>query len=980
MFGILGAIDIANANQSAALPPTFQMRNIMPILRNSDGLMTCTKNAIVCLFALISIGLLAKPSYGVSNNATTLTISPNSSVTAGTMVTLTASPLHNDLPISAGSITFCNTLAPCPGAGVLAVVQVTSTGTATLKFVPGAGNYNIQAQFIGAGGEWGSSSDPQTLNVAGNSSYQSTTSISNSGSAGAYTLTATVTAFGRVLPAGSVPFVDTSNANYVLGTASLDPSTANFSFTSAVGAGHASAAPYFAAAGDFNGDGIPDLAVATTSNLNIFLGTGNGSFQSPSTVGAGNLPQGLAVGDFNADGNLDVAIANYVSGTVSVVLGNGDGTFQPQVAYTSGNNAESVEVGDVNWDGIQDLVVANFGTSNVSVLLGNGDGTFQAAVTYATGNGPSKIAIGDFNGDGFPDIATANANDNNVTVLLNNGDGTFGAPQAYATGLASRSVETGDLNGDGFLDLVIGNLNSNTLSVLLGNGDGTFQNQVSYATGTSPLQMVLADFNGDNQLDVAIANINSNTVSLLLGKGDGTFQSQVAYPVGNAPLAVAAADFNGDGLIDLATPNFEGTGTGSVSILLGQQSVTATATNVNAPGSGAHSVVASYSADDSHAASQSSAIVLTGGPAIATTTAVSSSVNPVQLGQTVQFTATVTPVPAGNSFGSIKFYSATTLLGSGTVNSSGVATFSTSNLVAGADSITAVYGGNTMFAGSTSAPLIQTVTKAALTTTGTILTTSATQATIGQPVVLTATVSPVPSGSPSGTINFYDGTTLLATASPNGSGIATLTTTSLPVGNNNITAVYSGNSGFAASTSTAVSVTVSSNASFTVAAPQTPFTLTSAGSVNVTVTVSPVGGSYNRAVTLSSSSLPAGLTATWSAPTVTPGSKSVTSVMTIHAATQSSGVPQNNRPGIPLTATGMAMGMCLFAGGKRKHLAQILQMLVVGAVLASGMMLTGCAGGLGVASTQTQSQNYTVTIKGTSGSAQSSTTINLSVQ
>jgi hypothetical protein len=76
----------------------------------------------------------------------------------------------------------------------------------------------------------------------------------------------------------------------------------------------------------------------------------------------------------------------------------------------------------------------------------------------------------------------------------------------------------------------------------------------------------------------------------------------------------------------------------------------------------------------------------------------------------------------------------------------------------------------------------------------------------------------------------------------------------------------------------------------------------------------------------------------------------------------------------------MAMGMCLFAGGKRKRLAQILQMLVVCAVLTSSLILTGCAGGLGVASTQTQSQNYTVTIKGTSGSAQSSTTINLSVQ
>ncbi len=952
----------------------------MLTLRNTNGLMTCAKNGIVGLLAVIAIGFFATPSYGVSSNSTTLAISPNTSVVAGTMVTLTASPLHNNLPITLGSVTFCNIAAPCPGSGVLGVVQVTTTGTATLRFVPGVGSYNIQAQYQGAGGNWSSSSEAQALSVSGNSSYQTAMTLSKSGSVGAYTLAATVTGFGRVAPTGNVPFTDTSNGNYVLATAALDPSTINFSFSSAAGAGHAAGAPYYAAVGDFNGDGLPDLAVASTTGLNIFLGKGNGSFQTPTTVAAGLLPQGVVVGDFNADGNLDVAVANYVSGTVSVFLGNGDGTFQPQTAYASGNGPESVQVADVNWDGIQDLVVTNLVDNNVSVFLGNGDGTFQAAVTYSTGHGPNKIAVGDLNGDGFADIATANFYDNDVTVLLNNGDGTFGVPQAYATGAGSRSVETADLNGDGILDLIVGNYNANSLSVLLGNGDGTFQNQVSYATGTSPLQMCVADFNGDNRLDVVIANSNDNSVSLLLGKGDGTFQSQVAYPVGNAPLAVAVADFNGDGLPDVATPNFIGVGTGTVSILLGQQSVTATANNVNAPGSGAHNVIASFSGDASHAASQSSTISLTGGPAITTTTSLSTSVNPAQFGQLVEFTATVTPAPAGVSYGSIKFYSAATLLGSGTVNSSGVATFSTSSLATGADSITAVYSGNTMFAGSTSAPLIQTVTSAALTPTSTSLTASPTQATVGQQVVLTATVSPAPSGSPSGTVNFYNGTTLLAAVSGNASGVATFTTTSLPAGSNNITAVYSGNAGFAGSTSTGVTVNVSSTASFTVSAPQSPFTLTSGGSVDVTVTVTPVGGDFNKAVTLSNSSLPAGVTATWSAATVTPGLKAVTSVMTIHAATQSSSVPQNSRPGMPLTATGLAMGMCLFAGGKRKRFAQMLQVLVIGAVLAGGMIMTGCAGGLGVASTQNKSQNYSINITGTSGSAQSSTTINLTVQ
>jgi hypothetical protein len=949
----------------------------MRMPRNTSELMTSARTGFVCLLTLIAIGVFASPCQGISNNATTLTVSPNNSVAAGTTVTLTASPMHNNLPLTSGSVTFCNMAAACPGPGVLGIVQVTSSGTATMKFVPGVGNYNIQAQYSAPGGSWSSSSEVQSLAVSGTSTYQSATSITESGNAGAYTLTATVTAFGRLVPAGNVSFVDSSNGNYVLGTAALDPSTLNFSFSASASSAHAQGtAPYYAVTGDFNGDGIPDLAVVTSNNLNVFLGNGDGTFQNPSTVATGLLPQGVAVGDFNADGIQDLAVANYFSNSVSILLGNGDGTFLAQVTYASGSHPESVEVADVNGDGVQDVVTANFGDNTVSVLLGNGDGTFVAASAYPAGNGPNKVTIGDFNSDGYPDIVTANAGDNDITVLLNNGDGTFAPPQAYLTGAGSRSVETGDLNGDGILDLVVGNYNANTIGVLLGNGDGTFQSQVSYATGRSPLQMALADFNGDNQLDVAIANANDNTISLFLGKGDGTFQPQVTYPTGSGPLAVAAADFNGDGIVDLATPNF----TGTVSVLLGQQSVSATAMNINAPGAGAHNVVATYPGDASRAASQSSAVSLTGGPAIATSTTLSSSINPVPFGQMVEFTATVSPTPSGASYGTMNFYSGSTLIGSGTVNASGVAIVETSNLAAGADSITAVYSGNVIFATSTSSALLETVSKAALTTTTTSLSASPTQTTLGQQVVVTATVSPAPTGSPSGTVNFYNGTTLLATISANASGVATFSTTSLPVGTNNLTAVYSGNAGFAASTSASVPVTVLSTTTFALSAPQTPFTLTSGGSVNVSVTVSPVGGAFNKAVTMSTSSLPAGLTASWSAARVTPGSKAVTTVLTIHASTQSSSVPQNRRPGIPLTATGMAFGMCLFAGGKRKRFAQVLQMLVVCAVLTSGMILTGCAGGLGVASTQTQSQNYTVTVKGTSGSVQSSTTINLSVQ
>jgi len=608
--------------------------------------------ACVVLALIVSGGYNSAHAQTKAATNTTLTMTAGgvvvTSVHPGTVVTLTATVTAGGSPVTPGLVNFCDASATlCTDIHLVGIAALTGGGTATFKFVPGAGTHTYKAVAAQSANGLSSSSSVLTLTVspAPNPVYTDTTAISSTGYPGNYTLSATVVGYGGTAPVtGSISFLDTSFANASLATAVLGQSTTGVGWlesqTSAM-----SQPPTAVVTGDFNGDGIPDLAMLSADTaayagpvvISIFFGNGDGTFTTgptatPTLPGQANLY--MIGGDFDGNGKTDLAILSWDSNSntsfVTTLLGNGDGTFaapKTSTAFVSGSRGGDFLPGtmvaaDFNGDGKLDLAVVGdyISTGGVSILLGNGDGTFAAGGGGLDASADfGLVATGDFNGDGIPDLVATNYFDfgKSPTIFLGKGDGTFTAKAAsFTLDYFPTSIVVADFNADGVPDLAFSDLNG--VEVALGKGDGTFKE-----TAASPIEvpselysLTADDFNQDGKVDLAGLDSYFDRIDLLVGAGDGTFTVDSNLPAisqnNPGPTIMASADFNGDGVPDLAALT-QYVDTASILLTEPTQTATATVTGIAPVGAGTHNVEASFAGNSSYPTSVSATTALTAG-------------------------------------------------------------------------------------------------------------------------------------------------------------------------------------------------------------------------------------------------------------------------------------------------------------------------------------------------------------------------------
>jgi hypothetical protein len=364
------------------------------------------------------------------------------------------------------------------------------------------------------------------------------------------------------------------------------------------------------AAGELSGVAGLDLAVANEGNTLTLLGNhGDGVFDKSGQISINERYTATAVvaGNFNGDGIDDLAISaddlESLDFTGAVVVYRSTQAFK----YT----ASAIPVGvlpiclaydDLTGEGLFDFATCDSdpqGLGQMSLVRGNASGSFAPAqgVPLAT-IAPTTLVPADLDGDNRPDVLVLDRDDDSASILYGRGTNpVFDNSIGLAT-VDSPSAAAIDLfDADDALDIAIASRLEGRVHIYVQTGTRIFSEKGSYELGFLPEALAAADFDGDHKVDLVAANAGSSDVTLLLGNGDGTFRSGETVPVGDGPVAIIANDFNGDSKIDFATANQNdqrfGTNVQSVSVVLNGVSppftptptptVTRTPTNTRTP-------------------------------------------------------------------------------------------------------------------------------------------------------------------------------------------------------------------------------------------------------------------------------------------------------------------------------------------------------------------------------------------------------------
>ncbi len=553
----------------------------------------------------------------------------------------------------------------------------------------------------------------------------------------------------------AAPFVESSIADVFVqanGRLVFYPSTLN-------------GGPLARATGDLSEDGslttpgqltAPQLSSAFNGPA---LSVAAGGLGFPAFIGS------AAVGDLDGDGHNDLVVtyanlsANLQQPSASapnyiyVWYGSGGGKFLTSSAHpvnpvrlTPSRNFYQVTLADVNADGVPDLILSDGYV--LSVQVGHGDGSFGAETHFLAGQGMNSISAGDVDGDGKIDLVLANGgavlanpvanletlaanaevNTGGVTVLLNHAAAATSLaltaspePSTYGTGFTMTATLGAGTSGAGTFNFSVDGTSIGTVATT--SGVATMAGPATLAAGSHALAVSWTGTTGTTLLRASATHtvvVASPSLKLLLCVDAPGSTFPCGTPLSSTPLLSPVTMYFGqvlDGTAIESSVNLTGNVTFlannavfctiSASLRAGANACPPTAGDFQA---GLFTVQATYSGDTNNTPAQSNTIQVRVSPDL-TTASVAASVSTAVVGTPVTFTARV----AGNFAvpgGPVQFLDGPTVIGTGTLDATGAASFTTSSLAVGTHVVSVAYAGNANFLPAVSAGVAVVITAA----------------------------------------------------------------------------------------------------------------------------------------------------------------------------------------------------------------------------------------------------------------------------
>ena len=752
----------------------------------------------------------------------------------GQTLTLVASIQPPGNGTATGTVTFLD------GATSLGTVNVSNNLAQFSVPTLSLGSHTLTAQYSGDTKFAGSTSAPITETV--NPSVTTTTvspNINPSNLGQSIVITAVVVPSAGGTVTGTATFLDGTSS---LGTAAVSSNTAQLSLSSLSVGAHSITAKY---SGDGNFTASTSTAVTQTvnqastatsaaSNLNpaafgqavVFTATVQPNAGGTATGTVTFLDGTTSLGTAPVSGNAaQLSLSSLSVGSHSITAKySGDGNF---TGSTSAPITQTINQATTTTIVASNLNPATFGQSvvfTVSVQPSTGgaptgtvtlmDGTTSLASTALSGAGNAQFTVGGLSA-GSHSITAVYGGDANFTAS------TSAALLETVNAASTTTVITSGANPSAFDQTVI-------LTAAVQPPTGTqATGTVTFMDGSTSLGSASLSSNSA-QLTVSSLTVGTHAITAVyagnanLTGSTSAALSQVVNGASTTTALVSSSNPSSFGLpvtlIATIQTAFGGGATGSVTFLDGTTSLgTATVSSNSAQfplsslSAGSHSITAKYNGDTNFSASTSAVIAQTVNQATTTTTAASNT-NPSAFGQTVTFTASVQSSSGGTPTGNVTFFDGGSSLGSATLSGSS-AQLTLASLSLGSHSVTAKYSGDSNFTASTSMPVAQSVAQAA---TATNVSSNSNPSSYGQIITFTATVAPAYSGTPTGTVSFFDGSTSLGNATLSG-GVAAFSTsaTALIAGSHSISAKYNGDSNYLASSSAAFVQTINPAATVT---------------------------------------------------------------------------------------------------------------------------------------------------------------------